>query len=127
MSDSLSHELALGFIGLLIAMIGYLIKWVIDRDKTDKDKINERIENDRLELKANILTVAATIDGHVKNCNEIPKSLILEKIDNLCNKTDRYQDTNSKVFDNISKNFDKIDTRCGKIEDRMHDLEIKHV
>lgn len=123
MSDSLSHEIALGFIGILIAMMGYLIKWVIDQNKEDKVKLNEKIKDEKESLQVSIQNVAGTIDAHINDCNKIPKSLILEKIENLCDKTDRNYDSNEKMFDSINKNFDKVDFRFIKLEDRIEKVK----
>lgn len=84
--------------GLAVTILG----WFISRLVRDFDET-------KIALKA-----------HVKECNEIPKSTVMEKLESLCEKQDTYQEINTKSFESIDKSLEKTDQKVELIRERLH-------
>jgi len=75
------QQIVEGVLALAIAMIGWFLKRLVKQ-----------------------------VDDHVQKCDATPKSLIIEKIDNLCEKFDTAHEQNTKRFDKIEAQVFEIAT-----------------
>ena len=83
-------------LGVVITMMG----WAFKRVFTDMVSTNKKTQD--------------VLEQHLRECAEIPKSTILEKIEGLCEKQDIYQESNKAAFKRIDeeliKQRDRYDT-----------------
>lgn len=92
---------------LLVALIGYFLRSLIN---TIRNEIKDNQTN---------------IQNHIIECNKIPKILILEKIDNLCDKFDGFrdlghafeQDTRNHLKD-LNQNYNRLNNLVTTLVDQ---------
>lgn len=86
-----------GIVISILSAIGgfFLTQYFVKTDSLTK------LSDERLRDRLASLDVA--FNKHRDECDKIPKSLIIEKIEALCEKTDEYQQNNEKTFNRIEK------------------------
>jgi hypothetical protein len=90
---------------LAISLLGYIWYKQLKVDEKEKAAIKDELAR-----------VTKEAENHYKKCDEVPKSLLLEKLENLCEKQDIYQNENRTRFDKGDKHFEETFKRLSKTE-----------
>lgn len=75
-----------------------IIAWFYIKSQRDLERNQKR---DREELQKQIDARKREIQQHVRDCDEIPKSTIIEKLDGLCEKQDLHHEENCRRFSSL--------------------------